>query len=286
MRSRYTVTLMIVYAVTILSIIKMCLLFASAADVIVHVGNGPQYKDGDILHAANDRRIAEVHVSNICNKRNFGFNKHGLRAAGTVLDAWMQKRSKYVFRRISKYEIQRVTLATDAVEVLSNKPNSDGEYMNVPLFLQRRLKSKQHLIFGTPGAEYWYGGAVTPSQDDLNVMWDLIEQNTAYDRKDYTQFPYTERELKQHLALKVDDMTDAEASDAMAPLMSEPEDEDEEPVMLKKRKNRLDYKNDLGFSEAEKADIENVSKKKDYRKTKSAIKLKNVLKAKAVEVIR
>lgn len=235
------------------------LLFAtpcSGAELLVKVGNRGGFKDGDIIHAWNDKRIKKVFAQHICHVENTILNEDGLRNPNSLLEDYLKNTSKYKFERISKAEIRRTNLITLDQEVLSEKPNVSGEYIWVQEYIDYALKHPRHKIFGTKGNEYWYGGN-RDTEVQIDKVWDAIESKTPNNRIDKTVFPYSDNTLSKYYAITVDDFTDATGGDLT------------KNVANGERKYKVDYKNLNGLSVSDVQDIEDSKKKIDHRKSKS-----------------
>ena len=186
-----------------------------SASIAVKVNEG-QADDGDVLVAINNRRIQSIHAQHICHKDKVGFNADGYREPGTLLETMLSKTRQYKFVQQSNCtDVKRIDLATLDEETLNKTPNASGEYIDVPLYLQRRLRHSKHLIFGSNDGvcnEYWYGGNETFSQAAVNDIWTEIEARTPNRKADFNKWPFSDTELKHYLILPVEDMTDAEAN--------------------------------------------------------------------------
>lgn len=171
------------------------------AELLLMVGDGAGYQDGDILCAYNSRRIALVHAQHIC-------------ASGALLEKLLERSYRYRFQRTGEFTLERIDLRTSETVEYSNKPDSEGQHIDVPLFISRRKRQPNHKIFGAPGSEYWFGGEWQP---DTDAIWNEIENRSAHRRANYTLWPLGEQEKRSHLALAVDDFDDAEAELLTAP---------------------------------------------------------------------
>lgn len=176
-----------------------------------------QYKDGDILAAFTDRAIGLVHAQNLCGCKNFGFNSEGLRSRGTLAEKLLFRTRQYVFQRLSTTEVKRIDLVTMAEDVFSNTPDESGQYIDVRLYLSRRLKLPEHLIFGSLGAEIWYGGKSRHSDEDVSRIWTEIENHSADRRVDYSLWPAGKQDIKSHLIVRTTDFSDLEHKAFVSP---------------------------------------------------------------------
>lgn len=208
-------------------------------------GLDPAWQDGDIIHAMNDLRIHDVHAQHICHKNLIGFNGDGLRPANSLTEMYLSKVKQYKFERVSAKEMKRITLATLDEEILSDIPNAKGQAIHVGLYIQRRLLHAKHMIFGTPGAEVWYGGRTRATTAIIDDIWTLIEANTLYLKANFGKFPWGLNDQMDHLVITVDDFDNAVRSE----LESSIYDNADPPVMTKRRKNKVDWKNLPGMTQ-------------------------------------
>lgn len=169
------------------------------------------FEPGDVVHAFNRKRILTVHAQSITAPRNFGFGEDGLRESGILLEAYLKAAKEYKFERISETEVKRTNLKTGEVTTIDGEPNEDGEHMDVSQFIQRRLTHAQHLIFGEPGSEYWYGGSENLTDETLSKLWDAIESETDYRRDEITSYPVDAGESSDYRLIPVQDFSDEEA---------------------------------------------------------------------------
>ena len=77
------------------------------------------YEDGDILCAFTDRHIQCVHAQHICHKKHASKDSSGLITPNSLTQEFLERVSQYRFERISKYEVSRVIIKTDARETLT-----------------------------------------------------------------------------------------------------------------------------------------------------------------------
>lgn len=205
---------------------------------IKRVGEVSSFEDGDVIVAVNDRRIKDVHAQHICKPA--GFNSDGLRADNSLAHKYLLEVRQYYFERVSNTEVRRTNLWTLEQEILGLTPNERGEHMDVALYLEKRIGHPKHLIFGTVGSESWFGGRTRATHEKLDKIWTHIESKTALKKNKHTLWPYSDHEMKQFLAVSVDDMDD----DTEADLMSVEFNED--ATVQKKRKHRVNWKDLIG----------------------------------------
>jgi len=119
-----------------------------------------------------------------------------------------------------------------------------GERIEVREFLESRLNHHSHMIFGSEGLEIWYGGNRDVSMTKVDAVWTQIETDTAYLKADYGLWPLSDTEKKRDFAVSLVDFTDQDSSDMVDPQrdLVDPE------IIIKKRKNKIDYNNLSGIS--------------------------------------
>ena len=236
-------------------------------DIIIKVkrdGDNSNYEDGDIVQTFTDKRIKSVYAEHICHRDKIGFKQDGRRPDNSLTEMYLQKVSEYKFERISENEVRRTNIETQEQDVISGTPNEKGEQMDVSLFVKRRLKHNRHLVFGEVGSERWYGG--NTNKNKIYDVWKEIEKRTDKKEIDHAKFPCTDRTLTNYLVIKSEDLTDEEARELMEPLNKiEMVEGKPEVTQVKKRKNKIDWKNNLGLSESLKAQILDKKTKLDLR---------------------
>jgi hypothetical protein len=222
------------------------------AELVLAVRDQTNYQSGDILCAFNERRIGCVHAEHICHPKKFGFSSSGLRQPVTLLERMLARSYQYKFQRVSRTEVERMDLATLDVEVFSDKTRPRT---HVEQYVFERKRLERHLIFGTPGREYWFGGRYRP---DVDAIWTEIEEHSPERRVDHQLWPLSEREKRAFLALRLSaDFDDEAAADMTA------QEVDEEGNVLRKRTRMVDWRAlDLGVLAR---DIEDRTKPIDVR---------------------
>ncbi len=207
------------------------------AELLVKKGDGQDYKDGDIISALNSKRILDVHAQNITNPKFQDKNKHGLREPGSTLEDYLLNTKEFKFQRLSKTAIKKINLQTREETVISDVPNADGEQMDVPTYIARRLRHDRHQIFGTPGQEYWFGGRTITTDVSIDKVWEQIEAKTSHQKKDYKTYPFTPHERKKFKVIKIGDLTDKEVGNLTAPEL------DDNGETVKQRRYKIDLSN-------------------------------------------
>lgn len=225
-------------------------------------GPDPAWRNNDIIHGMNDLRIHDVHAQHICHKNLIGFNGDGLRPANSLTEMYLSKVKQYKFERISVKEIKRIVLATLSEEILSEKPNAKGHAIDVGLYIQRRLLHDKHMIFGTLGAEVWYGGRTRATTAVIGDVWTEIEAKTPNLKADFGEFPWGLNDQKDHLVITVDDFDDAERNELESSIY---DDKVDPPVLLKRRKNSVDWESLPGLTAKIIDDVKTDGLKVDIR---------------------
>lgn len=213
------------------------------AELLLKIGDAANkspesYKDGDVLCAMNQCRIRYVAAQHICKPHEF--TRDGLRASGSVCEKLLFHTYQYKFERISRTEINRIDLSTMQVETFGPIPNERGEKINVPAYLQHALKNPRHRIFGTSGAEVWYGGRTTCNNVTLNKVWADIEMMTPEREINHQKWNWAPREHQIFLALIVEDFDNAVREELVSPEITR-ESPDADPVVVKKRSRRVNW---------------------------------------------
>lgn len=212
----------------------------NVATVALKVGVGAGYEDGDILGVFNRRQIRRVWAQHICSVRSVQRNANGLIPSAHHSRDWYEATHQYRFERVSSNEVLRTVIATATADLLSNTANAAGEQIDVAEFIRRRKKSVGFGLFGSVGSEVWYGGQTDTADDKLDAVWTAIETKTAYREVDFPDWPAGVQELKSHLFLQMNDMTDAEADELTA---SEIDNSDpDNPITIRKRRQKIDWR--------------------------------------------
>jgi hypothetical protein len=243
------------------------------AELLLKIGPGANYEDGDVLCAFNRRAIRCVHAQHLCHLRTAPRNASGLLLTTSIAHDWYEATHQYRFERISANQIRRTVIATGESEVFGSTPNAKGEAIDVRLFVRRRKLQADHYLFGEDGHEVWYGGDVDFSDKALDQVWKSIEKKTEHKERDdaFQLWPAGMVELRSHLFVPVDDFDDSE----MELLVSSIYDETTaaSPVLVHKRRHRAnDLRktiSDLGVTEA---DVRDHTKAVDCRKDVAPLK--------------
>lgn len=194
-------------------------------------------KSGDIIGAFNRRRIRHVNAQHFCKPVHAGFNSDGLRPTGLHHQAWFEATAQYKFERISTHEVRRTNLVTLEELVVDQFHPTDA--MDVVEYLRRRKRHARHKIFGTDGAEVWYGGRTDPSWTNLDTVWESIETHTPNLEVNNWQWPATERERRNWGWISTTDFTDEDAGRLTRPLLDLTDPEN--PVTVAKHEFRIQW---------------------------------------------
>ena len=222
------------------------------AELLLKVGAGAGYEDGDIVCAFNDLSVQNIHAQHICHPWKATVNTDGLLDAGTVIEDYYKRVSQYKFKRISATEVRRTDLETSTSETLSSTPNANGEAIDVALFLSRRKAHKasnnapKMPLFGSEGSEIWYGGNTTITSITVDLVWQDIEAKTVERKSSYPDWPLTDTEKKHFLVVPTLDFDQQKQAELIEPEYDTTDPGN--PILVRKRKRKIDYTNDLTIS--------------------------------------
>lgn len=183
------------------------------AELLIKIGDGAHYSDGDVLCAFSDRAVACVHAQHICHHRKSKRNQSGLIVAGSLTQDFMEQVSQYRFERISATEIHRTLLADGSVKTFG--PGA----IDVRLFVRRRKANPNCMMFGEDGREVWYGGRSDFSSLAVGRVWDRIEAKSNHRRSEekHTLWRMGRLDVRSHLAIRTEPMDDTEAESFIEP---------------------------------------------------------------------
>lgn len=183
------------------------------AEVQIKIGSSGSYEDGDVIETLNDRHISQMWVDFLTNIKHDVFTPEGLRRLGTIYELGLDLRCQYKFERISSTQVRRTDRISDTVVVYDWFPNAQGEYINVEEHVRYLLsRKKRHKVFGTLGAEVWYGGRTINTAATLDSVWSILESMSKHRKADYQLAPRGRQELKSHYVVSIDDFDDATES--------------------------------------------------------------------------
>lgn len=179
------------------------------AELLLKVGPGAGYEDGDVLCAFNRRRIRCVHAERLCKLD--GYNSDGLRHIGSLGQSLRENIHQYKFQRVTANTIERVNLFDGTIDMFG------PESIDVDMFIRRRLKNPNHAIFGIAGSEYWYGGNIDTSNDRLDIVWSKLSVDES--TQEFQLWPMGRLDIRHHLAVRVPDFTEEESTALVAPII-------------------------------------------------------------------
>ncbi len=233
------------------------------AEVALKAGDGGGYVDLDILAVFTRLRIRCAHAMHICHVRIAQRAGSGLILATQTARDWFEATHEFRFDRVSRREVRRVRLADGGGEIISDVPNDSGEYIDVELFIALRTRVSDHYLFGAPGRESWYGGRKDLSHATLDRVWEAIETKTPELESDHTAWPWRTRDGEAHVFVVIKDVDETEAQRLVSPLLelSDPDN----PIQLSKRAHLIDWRNDLGMSEATIESIDDKTRRVERR---------------------
>ena len=170
--------------------------------------NPARYRDGDIVGAYSQERVLWSRAQILC--RPTEFNSSGLRLSGSLGYEFFRQSSKYLFRRVSVREVERLDLETGEVDLLDETPNSVGEYIHVEDFLASAIDQPRHCVFGSPAEAVWFGGR--REELDLDAIWNTIEGHSDHLKSNNNTWQFSERERRNFLCVAFQHLPDHEVS--------------------------------------------------------------------------
>jgi len=221
------------------------------AELLLKVGDGAGYVDGDCLCAFTDHRISCCHAEMICHPGKAVLTGVGLRDNTAVARDYLDTVYQYRFERVNRTQVKRIALATMTEEIFG------PESMDVDLYIKRRLRHGRHRIFGTVGAEVWHGGRQEKSPAKMAQVWNAIETKTPLRKADHNLWPMGRLDVKHHLAIRASDMTEEESNGMVDPQLDwDAEgksrlDADGKDVQLARRNIHIEWRDlvsDIGVS--------------------------------------
>ena len=249
------------------------------AELALKIGAGANYQDGDILAAFNSRFIRCVHAQHICHVKQAGGGIGALRDNAHVARDWFEHTHQYRFERVSRTEIKRILLSDMSEVLIDGTPKRiDGkmQHMDVALYVAKRLAHARHKMFGTTGAEVWYGGRKDMRDAKLDLVWDVIEAKTDNREADFPRWPAGGKDLISHLFVTVDDFDEATAQDLVSSELDLTDPDN--PITVKKRQHFIDWK--VVIDSEEHTKIEDKALSVDLRETMTPLVRDVVVKTK------
>lgn len=184
-------------------------------EIMIKVGspqpdNPKATQDGDIVVAISDRYARCKAAERKCYIGLTLFSRDGLRVDG-LSRIWREHTCEYRFERVGRDQVRRVNLRTGQTDIIGRTPNAAGEYMNVEAFIRRRVRHHRHAVFGSPGAEVWYGGHTFTADADLTAAWEAIEAFEQQPEPAQHRWRWGRMEVRRKLCCEVGPLTDAQA---------------------------------------------------------------------------
>lgn len=243
------------------------------AELLLKVDDGSEYADGDCLCAFSDRHIKCVHAESICHPRRAQRTNSGMLLKGSLAWHWARATSQYRFERLSKTEVMRIEQGTGVRERFG------PESIDVRQFIRRRKRNPNHQLFTDGDTVIWFGGRSDFSGQRVDAVWREISRVTPWSlsRERFNLWPMGRLDIRHHLAIRTDAITDRQVQDFTEPLYrtndngefawrldneiqhtdsirTEPDDRQGwEPIIAKKRRRRIawrDLLSDLGEVES------------------------------------
>lgn len=183
------------------------------AELLIKIGDGANYTDGDVLCAFSDRHIACVHAQMICHKDRSQRNGSGWIVRGELSETLLAETMQYRFERISATEVRRVEQATNQSEIFG------PSHIDVRQYLVRRRKHAKNLIFGEDGSEVWYGGRTDYTMPTVRKVWNKIERDTPNRLRDekHSLWSMGRMDIRHHLAIRTVAITEKDVADFTEP---------------------------------------------------------------------
>lgn len=212
------------------------------AEIVLKIGVGSRYEDGDVLEGFNTRRIRGVHAEHLTSVRESGFTRDGLRPEDCLARKAQGVVYEYRFIRVSQHTVARETLEPASERVVEYDIIPQKE-LDAVEFLERRLRSPNHRIFGEPGREFWFGGRQLLTSHAVEAVWDEIEANTDERRTHsrYELWPAQEQDLKSFLWVPTEDFDEDDLANLERSVV-----DPETGQVLHKRAIWTDWPNTLG----------------------------------------
>lgn len=227
-----------------------------SADLIVSVEDARGYEEGDVLNVFNSASVLRVHAQHEVHPKRVARRASGAIQADTLLETYLDETKQYKFERISSTEVRRTDRFTNSIDTISATPNADGEYMNVQLYIDRRLKHDRNKVFGEEGAEYWFGGNSSITVTTMDRVWDAIETEKGIVRP--STFPFTANEMRRYAVLRVADLTPRQLNEVIS---SSTTDSGE---FIKARARKIDFTK-TNLTGAERDSLVSDVSNKDFR---------------------
>lgn len=239
------------------------------AELLLKVGDGAGYEDGDVIAAINDRQIRRVHAEMICRPRLADGRRVGGFLAGTqpLLQTFLEAVFQYRFQRVAETAVLRTERATGQTMLCSADAIDARARIDAARYVKLRKKAGKKPLFGTEGREIWYGGRTDFTPAALDIVWGHIETHTPHRAEDFLRWPLGRLDARHHLAIAVDDFDNEVAAEMVEPL-TRPADPGKAGLpheILKKRRHRVRWQDLPGLSPKTSRDVLDRSKAVDIR---------------------
>lgn len=194
------------------------------AELLLKVGAGANYEDGDCLCAFNQRRIKACHAEHVCHYQWAGFTSEGLRPDQSLARKMLDRVYTYRFERVGPHQVRRIKsdyMGNVVEETLHGPPEIDVEQ-----YVRRRKKHAKHRIFGRDGAEVWHGGSSDMSVAAIDTVWVDIQTDSDHRTQsggcphcgqDHSLWAMGRLDVRHHLAVQVNELTDEETHAMVTP---------------------------------------------------------------------
>ena len=176
-----------------------------------------------------------------------------------------------VKRRVGNSSRLVIKLTSGGVDVPFQFRLVSPEHMFVEEFLRKQRRSQNHRLFEVGGQIVWFDKRIPLTDQIVSDVWDKVEQKTPYRRTErhHGLWPFGRFDIRSHLAVRVDALTEEEAEDMVTPQLElddngdpvwELEDEDEvfehigdvppderpwQRSVVAKRKTNINWRRDL-----------------------------------------
>lgn len=237
-----------------------------------------QPNDVNIVKTNLEIRIDEAVRTSYIAKPSAEHGVDGLRQDG-LAKAYLERTCRYRFDRengaIVRHHLREKGRQPD-VFTRRGKVYSHpeiGRMNDIDAFLEHRLSSPNHLLFGAEGTESWYSTPVL-THATLDAVWDHIEEVTDVREVNVSTWPWTPVEMSRFLVISTQDMTVEEGASLAAAETAEipSTDPEAEPgqtelVTLQRHTWACDWANVLGLSAQQITDIRDPDVLVDIRAT-------------------
>jgi hypothetical protein len=253
---------------------------------MLKIGAGAGYEDGDIVHAFHDAEILAIHAEQIClpRPRVDGVRQwQGLLGGslaylppGSLAQACCELVFEFRYERISASELRITRLRDDEQRTVRSGKSFTGfdgrpQRIDVALATGRMMRTlaspggRGRPVFGADAIHVtWYGGRRKRASEYAGDVWDAIEAVTEYSRSTFGRAPLGRMTARTKLMVPtLSDFTDAR-KDALESSEIDETDPDN-PVVIRKRRHRVDWEGALGLDAAQRAQVRDKSRAVDLR---------------------